>query len=368
VTKAAVFTANDSPLELMDLNLMDPKAGEVRIALGASGVCHSDISVINGTLPIAPPAVLGHEGAGTVVAVGEGVTNVAVGDHVVISWVPQCGTCYTCSRGQGELCETGANASMFGSMLDFTSRFTMADGTAVAQMSASGTFSEETVVPAISVVKIPNDMPFSVAALIGCGVLTGFGAAYNTANIREGDNVVVIGAGGVGLNTIQGAKYRGAGKIIAIDMVAGKLENAKGVGATDVIDASQTDAGAAVLELTEGRGADVAFEVIGLPATIRQAFDMTRKGGEAVIVGVPRLDQTMEFNPGMDFVIMEKTLKGCWYGGANVHQDVPMLVDLYQSGGLKLDELVSNTIKLEQVNEAMDAMGQGNIARSVIVY
>jgi Zn-dependent alcohol dehydrogenase len=257
---------------------------------------------------------------------------------------------------------------MFGSMLDFTSRFSMADGTAVAQMSASGTFSEETVVPAISVVKIPNDMPFSVAALIGCGVLTGFGAAYNTANIREGDNVVVIGAGGVGLNTIQGAKYRGAGKIIAIDMVAGKLENAKGVGATDVIDASQTDAGAAVLELTEGRGADVAFEVIGLPATIRQAFDMTRKGGEAVIVGVPRLDQTMEFNPGMDFVIMEKTLKGCWYGGANVHQDVPMLVDLYQSGGLKLDELVSNTIKLEQVNEAMDAMGQGNIARSVIVY
>jgi len=140
------------------------------------------------------------------------------------------------------------------------------------------------------------------------------------------------------------------------------------VGATDVIDASQTDAGAAVLELTGGRGADVAFEVIGLPATIRQAFDMTRKGGEAVIVGVPRLDQTMEFNPGMDFVIMEKTLKGCWYGGANVHQDVPMLVDLYKSGGLKLDELVSNTVSLDEVNDAMDAMGQGNIARSVIVY
>jgi Zn-dependent alcohol dehydrogenase len=343
VTKAAVYATLHQPLEIMDLNLMDPQVGEVRIALGASGVCHSDLSVINGTLPIPPPAVLGHEGAGTVVAIGAGVTNVKVGDHVVISWVPQCGTCYTCSRDQGELCETGATASMFGTMLDYTSRFSMKDGTAVAQMSAAGTFSEETVVPAISCVKIPDDVPFQIAALIGCGVLTGFGAAVNTANIREGDNVVVVGAGGVGLNTIQGARHKGAGKIIAVDMVDGKA-------------------------LTDGRGADVAFEVIGLPATIRQSFDMTRKGGETVIVGVPRLDQTMEFNPGMDFVIAEKTLKGCWYGGANVHRDVPMLISQYKNGSLKLDELISREIKLEDVNAAMDEMHGGHIARSVIVY
>ncbi len=368
MTKAAVYATLQQPLEIMELNLMDPQVGEVRIALGASGVCHSDLSVINGTLPIPPPAVLGHEGAGTVVAIGAGVTNVKVGDHVVISWVPQCGTCYTCSRDQGELCETGATASMFGTMLDYTSRFSMKDGTAVAQMSAAGTFSEETVVPAISCVKIPDDVPFQIAALIGCGVLTGFGAAVNTANIREGDNVVVVGAGGVGLNTIQGAKHKGAGKIIAVDMVDGKLETAASVGATHTINASNGDAIEQVLALTDGRGADVAFEVIGFPTTIRQSFDMTRKGGETVIVGVPRLDQTMEFNPGMDFVIAEKTLKGCWYGGANVHRDVPMLISQYKNGSLKLDELISREIKLEDVNAAMDEMHGGHIARSVIVY
>lgn len=365
--KAAVCTALDTPLEIADLDLMDPQAGEVRVQLGASGVCHSDVSVTNGTLPIPLPAVLGHEGAGTITQVGEGVDHLKIGDHVVISWVPQCGECYMCRHDQGELCEVGAMASMTGGMLDMSTRFSW-NGQPIVQMSAAGTFAEETVIPSISAVKIDDSIPFTVAALIGCGVLTGFGAAVNTADIREGDTVVVVGAGGVGLNTIQGAKHAGAGKIIAVDMVDGKLENATKVGATDVVNASDGDALSKVMELSEGRGADVAFEVIGYPETILQTFQMTRRGGQAILVGVPKLDATITLSPGMDFVINEKQLRGCWYGSSNVHRDVPKLAALYQAGSLKLDELVSREITLDQVNDAMANMGSGDIARSVITY
>jgi S-(hydroxymethyl)glutathione dehydrogenase/alcohol dehydrogenase len=365
--KAAVATAVGSPLEIMDLDLADAKAGEVRIELGASGVCHSDLSVTNGTLPLGLPAVLGHEGAGTVVQVGEGVDHLKVGDHIVVSWVPQCGACYMCKHDQGELCEVGSIASMSGGMLDMTPRFSL-NGSPISQMAGSGTFAEETVIPAIGAVKVDSSIPIDAAALIGCGVLTGFGAAVNTASIRKGDTVVVVGCGGVGLNAIQGAKHAGAEKIIAVDMVQGKLARAEKFGATDLVNAGDGDPVAAVMALSEGRGADVAFEVIGLGPTIEQTFQMARRGGQAIIVGVPAFDVTMTIAPAMDLLFQEKQIRGSWYGSSNVHRDVPKLAKLYTEGTLLLDELISQEIKLEQVNEALEIMGSGEIARSVIKF
>ncbi|HZJ26982.1 MAG TPA: Zn-dependent alcohol dehydrogenase [Acidimicrobiia bacterium] len=367
MTKAAVCKEVGAPLEVLDVDLDAPKAGEVRLQLGASGVCHSDLSVTNGTLPVPLPAVLGHEGAGTVTQVGDGVDHLEIGDHVVISWVPQCGACYFCKHDQGELCEVGTAASMSGGMLDMTTRFSI-DGQPLNVMAASGTFSEETVVPAIGAVKISDDIPLTGAALIGCGVLTGFGAATNTASIRRGDTIAVIGCGGVGLNVIQGAKHAGAGRIIAIDMVDGKLATAVQFGATDTVNAGAGDPVAQVMELSGGRGADVAFEVIGLGPTIDQAFQMTRRGGQAIMVGVPGFDVTMQITPAMDLLVQEKQIRGCWYGSSNVHRDVPMLAQLYRDGVLKLDELISREITLDQVNDALANMGSGEIARSVIKY
>jgi NDMA-dependent alcohol dehydrogenase len=368
MTKAAIATAVGAPLEIVDVDVADPKAGEVRIEMGASGVCHSDLSVVNGVLPIALPAILGHEGAGTITQVGEGVSNLAVGDRVVVSWVPQCGECYMCTHDQGELCEVGSLASMSGGLLDMTSRASR-DGQPISVMAASGTFAEEAVIPAIGAVKIDSSIPITAGALIGCGVLTGFGAAVNTASIRKGDNVAVIGCGGVGLNVIQGAKHAGAERIIAVDMVDGKLQTATKFGATDTVNPSTDgDAVAKVMELTGGRGADVAFEVIGLGPTIEQALQMTRRGGQAVIVGVPSFDTQLTLTPAMDLLVNEKQIRGCWYGSSNVHHDVPMLAGLYQDGKLMLDELMSAQISLDQVNDALQNMGSGEIARSVIVY
>jgi S-(hydroxymethyl)glutathione dehydrogenase / alcohol dehydrogenase len=364
--KAAIATQVGSPLEIVDLDLADPKAGEIRIELGASGVCHSDLSVTNGTLPLSLPAVLGHEGAGTVVQVGDGVDHLKVGDRIVVSWVPQCGECYTCRHDQGEICVVGSMAAMSGGMLDMTPRFSR-DGSPVFQMAAAGTFSEETIIPAIGAVKLESDIPIDAAALIGCGVLTGFGAAVNTASIRPGDTVAVVGCGGVGLNVIQGAKHAGAERIIAVDMVEGKLKRAEKFGANALVNAS-ADPVAQVMELSGGRGADVAFEVIGLGATIEQTFQMTRRGGQAIIVGVPAFDVTMTITPAMDLLFQEKQIRGSWYGSSNVHRDVPALARLYGEGKLLLDELISQEIRLDQVNEALENMGSGEIARSVIKY
>ena len=367
MTKAAVLTGVDTPLVIReDISVQAPGPNEVRVKLGASGVCHSDLSVMNGTIPLPTPIVLGHEGAGTVIEVGEGVTRVAVGDHVVLSFVPNCQECYYCRRGQGYLCEKSALQAA-GGMLDGTTRLSSSEGP-LHQMACLGTFSEETIVPDISVVKIPDDIPLKVAALIGCGVLTGVGAALNTADIRDGDSVVVIGCGGVGLNVIQGAKVAGASTIIAIDMFESKLAMAKQFGATDVIKADDGDPVAKVLELTGGRGADTSFEVIGLGATMEQAINTTRNGGEVVLVGVPRLDVFLNLNAAFTFLYLAKTVKGCWYGSSNVNQDVPKLLELYQSGKLDLEDLISREIAVEDVNDAFDAMQSGEVARSVITY
>jgi S-(hydroxymethyl)glutathione dehydrogenase / alcohol dehydrogenase len=367
MTKAAVLTAVDTPLEVRDdIELAPPGAGEVRIRLGASGVCHSDLSVSNGTIPLPTPIVLGHEGAGTVVEVGEGVTGLSEGDHVVLSFVPNCRECYFCRRGQGYLCEQGAMAVM-GGLLDGTTRIT-SQGGPLHQMAMLGTFGEEAIVPEISCVKIDQDTPLKVAALIGCGVLTGVGAALNTADIREGDTVAVIGCGGVGLNVIQGARIAGASEVVAIDRFDSKLDMARQFGATRTVKAGEQDAATVITETTGGRLADVVFEVIGLKDTMLQGFQLARQGGEVVFVGVPRMDTVLELMAAFEFLYLAKTVKGCWYGSSNVHEDVPKLLDLYADGKLKLDELISAEIEVHGVNEAFHAMEAGEVARSVIVY
>jgi S-(hydroxymethyl)glutathione dehydrogenase/alcohol dehydrogenase len=367
MAKAAVLTGIDQPLEMRDdVELAPPGPGELRIQIGASGVCHSDLSVSNGTLPLPLPVVLGHEGAGIVQEVGEGVTDLEVGDHVVLSFVPNCQECYFCKRGQGYLCEQSAMTPM-GGLLDGTTRLT-SGGAPLHQMTMLGTFSTEAIVPRISAVKIPEDIPLKVAALIGCGVLTGVGAALNTADIHEGDTVVVIGCGGVGLNVIQGATIAGAANIVAIDRFPQKLEMAREFGATHFVQAGEQDAAAAITEATGGRLADSVFEVIGLEATMMQAMDLVRQGGEVVLVGVPRMDVFLNLNAAFTFLYLAKTVKGCWYGSSNVNEDVPKLLSLYQEGKLKLDELISREIAVEDVNEAFEAMEKGEVARSVITY
>jgi len=365
--RAAICTAVGEPIEVADVDLKPPQAGEVRVRLGASGVCHSDLSIQNGTLLVPTPLVLGHEGAGVIEEVGDGVDTVQKGDHVVISWVPQCGECFFCQHDQGELCESANTAMATNGLLDGSYRF-QRDGNDLGQMAASGTFSEETIVPATGAVKIDDDVPMTSAALIGCGVLTGFGAATNTADIRQGDTVAVIGCGGVGLNVIQGARYAGAERVIAIDMMPNKLELAKQFGATDVVNAGEGDPVSKVMALTDERGADVAFEVIGLGPTIEQTIAMTRRADQSILVGVPKMEVMLQVPAFFGVVLQEKTIKGCWYGSSNVHTDVPKLARLYSEGQLKLDELVSREIKLDDVNDAFRAMEAGEVARSVIVY
>ncbi|MGH9123438.1 MAG: Zn-dependent alcohol dehydrogenase [Acidimicrobiales bacterium] len=371
MTRAAVLMAVDQPLEIRDdIEVDEPKAGEVRVRMLASGVCHSDLSMQNGTLLTPTPVVLGHEGAGVIETLGEGSADqfgLAVGDHVVISWVPQCGACFFCGRGQPELCETTQMSVAMACLLDGTTRF-RAGGMALRQMSAAGTFAETSVIPAVSAIKVDPTLDPKVAALIGCGVLTGVGAALNTAQIAEGDTVAVVGCGGVGLNVIQGAAIAGAGEIIAVDLNPAKLELARTFGATATVDASNRDAVSGVMELTHQRGADVAFEVIGLQRTIDQTIGMTRRGGQAVLVGVPRMDAVVNVAAFFGVVLAEKTIRGCWYGGSDVRRDIPRIVDLYRQGRLKLDELISQTIRLDQVNDAFEALRQSAVARTVIEY
>ncbi len=364
---AAVLHGVEQELKVHEgVEIAPPGPGEAKVKIVASGVCHSDLSVQNGTIPLPPPIVLGHEGAGIVEEVGEGVTTVKPGDHVVLSFVPACGSCYYCDRGQGFLCEKSAMAAA-GGMLDGSTRLTL-DGEPLRQMAMCGTFGNYAIVPEISLVKIDDDVDLRYAALIGCGVLTGVGAALNTADIRPGDTVAVIGCGGVGLNVIQGAKIAGATKIIAIDMFESKLKMAEQFGATDLVKADDGDPVAAVVGLAGGRGADVTFEVIGLGATIEQAINMTRNGGEAVLVGVPRMDVMLNLNAAFTFLYLAKTIKGCWYGSSNVQEDVPKLIKLYKEGKLKLDELVSREIGVEGVNDAFEAMQSGEVARSLITH
>jgi Zn-dependent alcohol dehydrogenase len=368
MARAAVLTGLDQPLRIRDDVVVEaPRAGEIRIRVAACGVCRSDLSMQDGTIPIPMPVVLGHEASAVVEEVGDGVTDLRPGDHVVVCWVPQCGDCFFCRRGQPQLCQAADAVLLAGGLLDGTPRLRL-DGAPLFQMCGTGTFSEETVIPACSAVKVPDDLPLDVAALLGCAVLTGVGAAMNTADIRPGDTVAVVGCGGVGLNVIQGARIAGAEAIVAVDVNPAKLATAEAFGATAVVDATRVDPANAVRDLTGQRGADVAFEVLGQGRTMEQTVDMTRRGGQAVLVGIPRLDVQLTLPAMLGIVLQERTIKGCWYGSSDIRRDVPRLVELYRDGRLLLDELVSRRIGLAQVNEALAALQAGEVARSVIVY
>ncbi|MGI8808119.1 MAG: Zn-dependent alcohol dehydrogenase [Acidimicrobiales bacterium] len=368
MARAAVLTGLDLPLVMRDdVEVEAPRAGEIRLRVAACGVCRSDLSMQEGTLPVPMPVVLGHEASAVVEEVGEGVVDLAPGDHVVVSWVPQCGTCFFCRRGQPQLCQAADAVLLSGGLLDGTPRLRL-DGAPLFQMCGTGTFSEETVIPACAAVKVPHDLPFDVAALLGCSVLTGVGAALNTATISQGDTVAVIGCGGVGLNIVQGARIAGAEVIVAVDIHPAKLVTAEAFGATHTVDARQVDPANAVRDLTGQRGADVAFEALGLGRTIDQTVDMTRRGGQVVLVGIPALDVMLTLPAMLGVVLQERTVKGCWYGSSDIRRDVPRLVDFYRDGRLRLDELVSRRIELSEVNGALAALKAGEGTRSVIVY
>lgn len=363
-----MLIAVDQPLVLRDdVEVGDPRAGEVRIRVAACGVCRSDLSMQDATMPIPLPAVLGHEASAVVETVGEGVADLRPGDHVVVSWVPQCGDCFFCRRGQAHLCQSSDAVLLTGGLLDGTPRLRL-DGAALFQMCAAGTFCEVTVIPATAAVRVPDDLPLDVAALLGCAVLTGVGAALNTAAIQPGDVVAVVGCGGVGLNVIQGARIAGAETIVAVDVSPAKLATAEIFGATAVVDATRVDPVNAVRDLTGQRGADVAFEALGLGATIHQTIDMTRRGGQAILVGIPRLDVMVSLPAMLGVVLQERTIRGCWYGSSDIRRDIPALVDRYRDGSLLLDELVTRRIDLAEVNGAFEAIKSGDVARSLIVY
>jgi S-(hydroxymethyl)glutathione dehydrogenase / alcohol dehydrogenase len=355
--RAAVFLEQDQPLSVEDVDPIDAGPNDVIVRITASGVCHSDLSVINGTLP-AGPEILGHEGTGIVESVGSDVTRLEVGDRVIGSFIPACGVCWYCLHDQSNLC-----AETYPVM--FVPRARRADGTELQGFTGLGTFAEMMTVSQHSLVKVESDLPDEQLALIGCGVTTGVGAALNTARVQPGSIVAVIGCGGVGQAVIQGARIAGAARIIAIDPVAMKRDSALKLGATDVVDPTDADPVAAVRELSGGRGADYAFEVIGTAGTIRQAIDTARPGGTAVMVGVPKLSSDVPI-PAMS-VLEEKTIRGCVYGSAQVRREFPRLISLVEQGKLDVGSMVSRTMHLHEVNEAMRAMQDGEVIRSVLV-
>ena len=364
--KAAVLYEPKTPLRIEDVEIQDPGPGEVLVRIGAAGVCHSDYHVMNGDLFAPLPAILGHEGAGVVEAIGAGVAAVKPGDSVILLFRANCGRCDYCSRGRPALCGVSRAARSSGTLLDGTTRFRVA-GQEIKHFTGVSCFAERTVVLESALVPIRDDIPMEIAALVGCSVMTGVGAVINTAKVEPGSSVLIIGAGGVGLNAVMGAQLAGAGKIIVADLVDLKLEFALQFGATDTINAGEQDVVEATRKLTGGEGVDYAFEVIGLGPTMLQAYQSLRRGGTSVIVGVARPEVTIDVS-ALDLFIQEKTLKGSFYGSARPHLDMPRLLELYRAGRLPLDRLISRRYPLDQINEAYAAMMAGEVARSVITF
>lgn len=364
MTESAVLERPNQPLRIVEVDLEAPRTGEVKVKIGATGVCHSDISVFTERLPSPMPVVLGHEGAGTVAEVGEGVTDLAPGDRVVLSWLAQCGECFYCVKGQPQLCEKAGVAFAKGALLDGSTRYSR-NGQGIFQMAGLGTFSRHCVVPARSAIKIPETIPLTSAALIGCGVLTGWGAAVNTASIRVGDAVAVLGCGGVGLNAVQGARMAGASTIVAVDVHDERLQLAQQLGATHVLKPSDTIA-REVRALSGGRGVDVTLEVAGRQETVTGAVKMTRRGGQVVLVGAAADDVKVTVPAFSGLVMTEKIIRGSLYGSSNVRRDVPRLVQLYEAGILKLDELVTKVFPFQKVNDAVHYCLSEQGARAVV--
>ena len=358
--RAAVLREVGKPAAVEDLTLRPVGGNEVKVQLAASGVCHTDLSVRDGGMPALLPCTLGHEGAGIVTEVGADVTTVHPGDHVVITWNVPCRTCPDCLRGDSHLCPSGL-AHAFGEPYASS-----AEGGVWPSMGA-GTLAEETLVPAAAVVKVDPSLPLDIAALLGCAVTTGVGAVMRTAIVRPGESVLVIGCGGVGLAAIQGARLAGAARIIAADTVTNQLSTATANGATDTINASDVDLVTAVRELTGNQGVDHGIEVVGKPATIREAYDATRRGGTVTLVGAAGIEETVTFN-ALSLMADGKTTRGSVYGASDPARDIPVLAELALRGGLDLKALITRRIGIDDVEKAFTDMASGHGARSVVCF
>ncbi|MFT5481942.1 MAG: S-(hydroxymethyl)glutathione dehydrogenase/alcohol dehydrogenase [Halieaceae bacterium] len=358
--KAAVCRAFGQDLSIEDIHLAEPDRGELRVKLKASAICHSDIFFLDGSWGGDLPAVYGHEAAGIVEAVGADVRSVSPGDHVVVTLIRYCGECHYCQREQNTLCEASFH-------LDENSPLHDSLGEELTHGLRTGAFAEKVVVEASQVCAIDKDIPFDVASLLACGVLTGFGAVTNTVTVPPGSSVAVIGCGGVGLNSIQGAVHVKAGPIIAIDVVAEKLSAARLFGASHTINGREDNTLEQIHRFTEGRGVDYVFVTVGAKSAIDEALTYLAKGGSAVIVGMPASGVSSEYDPGT-LASLGQRLIGSKMGSANVQHDIPMLAAMYKEGTLKLDELISGRYPIENINEAIALVKQGRALRNVIVF
>ncbi|MCX4760862.1 Zn-dependent alcohol dehydrogenase [Streptomyces sp. NBC_01275] len=358
--RAAVLPAVGAPLEITEIELPDPGPGQVRVRLAAAGVCHSDLSLSDGTMRVPVPAVLGHEGAGTVVSVGEDVGHLAPGDGVVLNWAPSCGRCHACGLGEVWLCANALNGSA-----DVYAHRAL-DGSDLHPGLNVAAFAEETVVPAACVLPLPDGIPLTDAALLGCAVLTGYGAVHHSARVRTGETVAVFGVGGVGLATLQAARIAGASRIVAVDVSPEKEELARAAGATDYVVASDQTA-REIRALTGRQGVDVAVECVGRAVTIRTAWESTRRGGRTTVVGIGGKDQQVTFN-ALELFHWGRTLAGCVYGDCDPARDLPVLAEHVRAGRLDLGMLVTERIALEGIPAAFENMLAGKGGRALVVF
>ena len=358
--KAAVCREFGAPLTIETVRLDPPHAGELTVKIAACAICHSDIIYMQGGWGGALPAVYGHEAAGVVEEVGPGLADLRPGDHVVVTLIRACGRCRHCLQGRPVLCDGKVR-------LDAEGRIHTPDGRPMFQAMRTGAFAERVTVHGSQVVAIPKDVPFECASLLACGVITGLGAVFNTAQVPAGSDVAVIGAGGVGLNSVQGASLCGARRVIAIDLSDSKLAAARRFGATHTLNPAKEDLPAAVRQLTDGRGADYVFVTVGAKTAVEQSFGLLARGGTSVIVGMPASGVMAAFEP-VNLADGGQRVLGSKMGSARIRIDVPMLVDLYRQGRLKLDELISGRFPLEEVNAAMAEVTRGEALRNVIVF
>jgi S-(hydroxymethyl)mycothiol dehydrogenase len=356
VVKGVIARARGAAVELVDVTVPDPGPGEAVVDISACGVCHTDLHYREGGIGDDFPYLLGHEAAGVVESVGEGVTDVAPGDYVILNWRAVCGTCRACSRGRPWYCFNTFNASQ---------KMTLEDGTELSPALGIGAFADKTLVHAGQCTKVDDAAPATTAGLLGCGVMAGLGAAINTGNVSRGDTVAVIGCGGVGCAAIAGAHLAGARRVIAVDVDARKLEKATELGATHTVNGKDENVVDRIRELTDGFGADVVIDAVGIPETYKQAFKARDLAGTVVLVGVPTPEMRIDL-PLQEVFGRGGSLKSSWYGDCLPSRDFPMLIDLYLQGRLPLDAFVTETIGIGDVEAAFDKMHGGDVLRSVV--
>jgi NDMA-dependent alcohol dehydrogenase len=365
-TKVAILWEPGRALSVEEAELEEPRTGEILVEVKAAGVCHSDLHPVRGDWSTRTPLALGHEGAGVVRSVGVGVSRVRPGDHVVFCWAPPCGTCTPCLEGRPVLCDR-LDKTTYRNQLPGGGTRLRAQGCDVGHFNGTACFADFAVVAEEGAVPVPAKVPFAALATLGCAVITGIGAALNAARLAGGERIVVVGAGGVGLNVVQGAKIAGCEKIIALDTRPKPLDLARDFGATEALDAATEGLVKIVRDLTNGQGADYVFDTVGAPETIQQSLALTRKGGTVILTGLSRTDALASV-PIFPFVLQEKRLVGSLYGSGQPLRDIPRLVGMYEDGRLKLDELATRTYRLDKINDALAALSSGEGARGIIVW